>query len=104
MDKQQFVYGLECKDTDGVLKSFMFKCDAELDLVARDELCTSMALLLGKKWSDINDAIFLYTNEDGSPCQQDDLYQPVGDTISQEEKMQNLQRLQEEADEECANA
>ncbi len=103
MDNQQFIYGLEATDTDGIIKTFMFKCDKELDLVARDELCTKMADLLGVSWSDVADALFLYENTDGSPAQQSDLYEPVGSPMSQEERMANLQRLQEEAEEECAN-
>jgi len=98
----KFIYGLEAVDTDTIKKAFIFKCDAELDDVARDELVQSTARLLGVQYDEVNEALFLYTNADGSPAQESDLYESI-DGPTQAERMDNLAALQDEADLECAN-
>ncbi len=97
----EYIYGLEALDTDTVKKAFILRCDKELDDTSRDELVQSLARTLGVQYDAVNEALFLYTNEDGTPAQIDDLYEEI-DGPTQPERMANLEALQEEADEECA--
>ena len=102
MPKQTtYTYGFDAVDTNDNLIRHMITCDKELDLVSRDEFVSSLALCYGKSWTDVEAALYLYKNADGTPCQFDDLYD-VSDGPTQAERMANLQALQDEADEECA--
>ena len=98
---KQYIYGLEASDTDNIDKSFVIKCDAELKGIALTEIADAFSKLLNKTPDEVLDALFLYENTDGTPCQQADLYEAIENRTTQAERMANLQALQDEAEEEC---
>jgi len=98
---KQYIYGLEASDTDNTEKSFVIKCDAELDGVALAEVADAFSMLLNKTPGEVLDALFLYENPDGTPCQQSDLYEAIEGHTTQDERMDNLQEIQDAAEDEC---
>jgi len=100
----QYIYGLDVNDINNINKLHTVTCDAPLEGDSLDKFCIHIGAIYGCCPSDVRDALFLFTTDEGTPAQTTDLYEEVELDLD-ETKGEILARLQEEADhEEAAEA